>query len=858
MSKLIAKSSIFVFILLVILFIFISALQVGFAADHPVISNVQAVEIIHPGAQITWTTDDPSDSRVLYGTASGESNYNLFSDARCDGGGFVTSHCVNLTNLTVNTVYYYKVESKNVIDLDTHDGEYQFTSADSTVSTNGTGGTPSTPPPVYVPGPEVLDFGYFTKSDGSLSAGVTFDKEVDQSTLTDSNVYIIDALSSSKIDGYTISYFDAVEYITNGPAVTGVDYQLIVKKTIKDLDGNEMAESYTSPVFQAGGGTYPGGYGPDECPPEGCPPDTCPPEGCPGSCPDGSPQDPSGSCPDGGYEGFFIEWQFSHPQDGATGVGTDAALHITFNHDISQDINYDPYLVLTTLADPTQEITGEFFVYNNGFDFIPSSTLEPDTTYTYQVSYDLQAPDGTYLDGLHNATFTTGGGVVGETAEVKGKVTNAQGVSVSEAYVEVHTSDYILSRGSGTSPDGTYNITNIPAGSYILEVFPPQNDSSLVSPDPIDITLAAGEVFTKDFSFVQAVKFIKGKVVRVDGQPVTDGGVSAWQPSTNKWAWAPTDSNGNYRLSVSGGEWEVSVKPESFGADWAYNEPPKNVSFATDTVLEEVILDFTVVTVDGYVTGKILMPDGTPVPDFGVYVSLQGADRKEFGGDVRGGIFNIPVVAGTYDIFIGGEDRTLTAPDLASITVATGETIDLGTIQLIEKSDKITGTVTGPDGSPVVGVRVNAWAPEGYGFAESKTDNQGVFELAVTPGTWEVNVEPDVSTNFYNPDPIKQVTVTSGVPVTVNFILKIADSGISGRVIDSDGQVLANLYGFAELTQTFAFGPTGIGGPIDRGKFSFKAPAGVYLLITFFPAGYTIYSRKAAKSGTCFRQDTLG
>lgn len=99
----------------------------------PVISAVQPVNIIGPGAQIKWTTDDLSDSRVAYGTAS--ASYPLFSESRCDTGGNVTSHCVNLTGLLAGTMYYYKVQSRNAAALDAHSIEYAFVSASSPATT---------------------------------------------------------------------------------------------------------------------------------------------------------------------------------------------------------------------------------------------------------------------------------------------------------------------------------------------------------------------------------------------------------------------------------------------------------------------------------------------------------------------------------------------------------------------------------------------------------------------------------------------------------------------------------------------------------------------------------------------------
>lgn len=91
-----------------------------------VITNVRTENIIGAGAQILWDTDTPSDSRVAYGSGA---SLSLFSNSRCDAGGYVVNHCVNLTGLTANTAYYYKVESMNTANIDSQLGGFQFTSA---------------------------------------------------------------------------------------------------------------------------------------------------------------------------------------------------------------------------------------------------------------------------------------------------------------------------------------------------------------------------------------------------------------------------------------------------------------------------------------------------------------------------------------------------------------------------------------------------------------------------------------------------------------------------------------------------------------------------------------------------------
>lgn len=109
---------------------------VSVTASDVAIYNVAATNIYNPGAQIVWTTTSPSNSTVWYGTSQGV--YTHSSGWYCQGsaGELVTSHCVNLTGLAENTVYYYKVSSGGADGHSAESTEYQFYSGVTYYSSN--------------------------------------------------------------------------------------------------------------------------------------------------------------------------------------------------------------------------------------------------------------------------------------------------------------------------------------------------------------------------------------------------------------------------------------------------------------------------------------------------------------------------------------------------------------------------------------------------------------------------------------------------------------------------------------------------------------------------------------------------
>jgi PKD repeat protein len=88
-------------------------------ATLPIIADVQATNVTETAATVHWTTDVPSDSRVIYGlTPSTVTN-------SVSGAGTVTFHTVNLTGLVASTVYYFDASSASPAGRTTDDNEEQ-------------------------------------------------------------------------------------------------------------------------------------------------------------------------------------------------------------------------------------------------------------------------------------------------------------------------------------------------------------------------------------------------------------------------------------------------------------------------------------------------------------------------------------------------------------------------------------------------------------------------------------------------------------------------------------------------------------------------------------------------------------
>ena len=89
----------------------------------PVISAVSSTGITTTAAAITWATDELSDSRVEYGTTT------AYGASTTLNPSLVTSHTQALSGLTANTLYHYRVHSKDSAGNAAVSADFTFTTA---------------------------------------------------------------------------------------------------------------------------------------------------------------------------------------------------------------------------------------------------------------------------------------------------------------------------------------------------------------------------------------------------------------------------------------------------------------------------------------------------------------------------------------------------------------------------------------------------------------------------------------------------------------------------------------------------------------------------------------------------------
>ncbi|MEM7798100.1 MAG: carboxypeptidase-like regulatory domain-containing protein [Chloroflexota bacterium] len=302
---------------------------------------------------------------------------------------------------------------------------------------------------------------------------------------------------------------------------------------------------------------------------------------------------------------------------------------------------------------------------------------------------------------------------------------------------------------------------------------------------------------------------------------------------------------------------------------WNYAGGPKFVYFDEDDSVEDKVADFEVERADSAITGEIEMPDGS-IPQFQVGIDVFNAEGFGTYGQMNWntGQFTIPVSSGAYEVYVHPFTDEVEGPGMMEVFVDPDSIEDLGTITLLGSTAQIKGSVT--DGSSGVGqIPITAWKIDGNGFRYQETNPNGEFSLNVSPGTWHIMPSPHYDNDYVYSGFGEEVEIEDGETISdVVFSMATSNSTIEGRVVDSSGAFLGDVYGWVhiesidenieenedveEIAQTDpSCGPAGdgieceedpgefnvpsvvTGAPIINGSFDVKVPAGSYRIFAF-------------------------
>ncbi|MDE1925501.1 MAG: carboxypeptidase regulatory-like domain-containing protein, partial [Patescibacteria group bacterium] len=339
----------------------------------------------------------------------------------------------------------------------------------------------------------------------------------------------------------------------------------------------------------------------------------------------------------------------------------------------------------------------------------------------------------------------------------------------------------------------------VPPGLYSVQGFAP-GFGSLTSQTA---TVANGSDPLVTFTVnTGTLKTISGTVTQ-GGLPVAGINIGAHGTgSTTGGNGTQTDTNGNYTLYLPAGTYEVGGWSPSTGglAEQAVDVTSSDATGIDWALGAQGTLHLTIHNAS--TLGSL---------SAGAFDSTTGMGNSTNSWTTTGTdkVADITLPAGTHYSVQASTPGLGQFGSQSSVTITAGGTTNVsfdaasGTTLV-----SLSGSVTA-GGSPVSGVNVWASRTDGPGFFSTQTDTNGAYSLTVPDGkTYHVGVR---SLAYIASQGDVDVAVNGGA--VQNFTLTAAGATITGKVLDANGNPVAN--GWVSAVQTGVASSTTVGAPTD-------------------------------------------
>ncbi|TSC92582.1 MAG: glycoside hydrolase [Candidatus Berkelbacteria bacterium Licking1014_7] len=240
-----------------------------------------------------------------------------------------------------------------------------------------------------------------------------------------------------------------------------------------------------------------------------------------------------------------------------------------------------------------------------------------------------------------NATITKDIVMKKATATVNFTVKDPSGNPVANAFVEADNRkavkglkmDNFFSHGDMTDANGKITL-KFPADTFKFQAFlPPQTlrNNKWMPPKTEEVVLVKNSTTNITITFQAADVVLSGKVAKTDGTAVSEAFITAYSKDGESIE-IPTDTNGNYTVNVTSGEWHIVAEKDETSTSSAQVTPLLSVDTAIDTSASKTITQNLTVS-----AGAVL---STPVSS--TYDSDNSKMVRLTDGALSGAVVSIP------------------------------------------------------------------------------------------------------------------------------------------------------------------------------------------------------------------------
>jgi hypothetical protein len=338
---------------------------------------------------------------------------------------------------------------------------------------------------------------------------------------------------------------------------------------------------------------------------------------------------------------------------------------------------------------------------------------------------------------------------------ISGTVTGPDGMALPGIGVMANAGDFHA--GTQTGPNGDYSLM-VPSGSYTLNF---QDLTATYIGGCYDADAASGHFtsYQNDCTPVEVgpdksgINVVMPLGQHISGRVTGPGGVALQNISVmanNGEFVTGTDNNGDYLLTVPSGRYTITFYDDgSHYVSGCYGVSGFTVQF-NDCMLVEAGPGATgidvVMPLGWRINGRVTGSGGAGLPGIGV---MANAIAGGFGTQTESdGSYSLMVLPGRYPMISFYDNGSVYASGCYSSAGFTAYQNDCTLVEVIAApvpgidvvmlpGQHISGTVSGPDGTPLPNINVFERSGSSYGFA-TQTGSNGRYSLTVPSGEYTV------------------------------------------------------------------------------------------------------------------------
>jgi protocatechuate 3,4-dioxygenase beta subunit len=424
--------------------------------------------------------------------------------------------------------------------------------------------------------------------------------------------------------------------------------------------------------------------------------------------------------------------------------------------------------LLTSIGGATIEVI-------EGTNVVASTTTNPQgdyvilnlapQTYTVRagaVGYQISTQTTTIVT---SSTTTVNFTLSADVGAIQGTVTSSLGVPIPGAGLTIMVSQESTPVAETvTGADGSYRVSNIAPGTYTIEARATHFQTSAQG-----AVIESGHETTVDFVLQAAPGSLVGTVIDAVG-PLAGARIDVVQDSTVV-ATTLTSTNGTYTID--------GLAPADYLVRASYTDHETAIQSATIIASQTTTANFVLLTSPGAIDGSVYDDAAIPnkIPNAAIDLfqnsTLIASTRSDANAlflfpNLRPAFYTVRAAASGFSTQTIGA----TVQPLAHTTI---------TFHLQSNPGSIFGIVTDALLTPLSGATVEAIVGTSV-ISSTLTSATGAYTLTgLYAGTYNVTVR--VSLASYSSQ-TQTVTVTSGIPTELNFILSSSQGTLIGQVLN--------------------------------------------------------------------------